>query len=664
MPNISDPVGTWHLTLKTRISNASPGVTKRITVTISQAASAGAFFGTCDSDRSLLIDNIEWDSTNHILTFRKHPVGRGKQKVGEWFRGDIVEGVFVGRFTDENQPISPDSPPADLTKFVNHVTGWNTVSIDRGAITPRVFAVTFGDREAILRIDSTPDWKDEISPFVGTLKSCKPEALEFDLRGISWDGAKLVFRMEDSSGTWDFDGWVSDVSIAGKYVSTKSHGKPGKPKKWKGKRSQVLSFGVASKSEEARGDWQAQTRARLQHLMMASNPSPAAAFTALVEVIPAFPDAHIPCQRDDDWKETPQHYSLSEYYALNLIPDPYGGVPIVRRGHGWLAVPDPPPPPGTKCPAVLAMNGHHGSAHRVMDPNGGHGSAHYWYGDSFARRFFRPADDNLPYIVLAVDTSHRNDAPYNPGYGGGDDPSHDNGPHPSVRSCGYKTSDWEETGERVWDVMRALDWLAARPDVDTSRILVTGLSMGSEVSMVTAALDPRVRMAVIAGAPSDYCVARYVALSRNGDVPSPHPCWEWINADLLEYIDASDFLALIAPRPLIVETGRDDHTYSGFQPPFAGDKQAARRTRAAYGSEKSRFIHYLHTRGHQYNVGGHDRCHDSKSQIGVQIPVVVAPLVLADWTWQTDATTDTVPQISNVASNSPTIFEYIDELLK
>ena len=652
----SDPGGTWYLAEKTRISNSSAGNTNRITLTFTPAEIAGTFSGTCDSDTSARIDNVRWDSEERLLVFRKHPA-TGRANVGVWFRGTIVEGVFVGRFTDENKSTSPTDPPADLTLFVNHATGWNTDYLDQGGITPRVFDIKFGQTSAILRIDSTAPVLKR-STLVGTIKGYDEESLELDLQNIAWDGTTLGFTYAVGSNVAAFSGVASGNRVSGTYTVTDSKGKTSKPSKWSGVRCLVLTYGQTVKSDAVRQAWQSKTRARLRHLMMQSDPVSPSSFLALGEPIPPFADKGIPCQRDDDWKNSPQEYLLSELKILNLIPNPYGGLPAIRQAHGWLALPNPPPAEGTKCPAVLALNGHKGSAHRVMDPNGGHGAAPYWYGDSFARHRLRPTSDSLPYIVLALDISHRNDAPYNDDYGNGDDASHGNGPHPSVRFDGFKTSDWEETGERAWDVMRALDLLLARPDVDPNRILITGLSMGGEISMVTAALDERIGMAVVSGAPSDY----HVQLEHAED--SPHRCWQWINGDLREYVDASDFLALIAPRPLILETGRDDSTYSGFKPKFAGDKQSARRARAAYGSDRSQFVHYLHTRGHQYNAGGTDLCRDSRSQVGVQIPVITEPAALGDATWQTDPQTSTTPQIPNVASSTPTIFDYIDALVR
>src|SRR5258708_16858004 len=123
-----------------------------------------------------------------------------------------------------------------------------------------------------------------------------------------------------------------------------------------------------------------------------------------------------------------------------------------------MAVPTTPAPPGG-FPVAIAINGHWGSAWRTFDPQ----NVNYWYGDSFARRGF---------IVLAVDVSHRPLADRQAMYmdiTDGDDPSAGNGAHPAIKDPGLD-SEWEEDGERAWDVMRGIDLLLARPDVDRSHV--------------------------------------------------------------------------------------------------------------------------------------------------------------------------------------------------
>src|SRR5690606_24148097 len=49
-------------------------------------------------------------------------------------------------------------------------------------------------------------------------------------------------------------------------------------------------------------------------------------------------------------------------------------------------------------------------------------------------------------------------------------------------------------GERVHDMGRLIDYAATRPEIDTSRIAITGNSGGGTVSLFTAALDERIKV--------------------------------------------------------------------------------------------------------------------------------------------------------------------------
>jgi len=77
-----------------------------------------------------------------------------------------------------------------------------------------------------------------------------------------------------------------------------------------------------------------------------------------------------------------------------------------------------------------------------------------------------------------------------------------------------------------------------------------------------------------------------------------HSCWKWAFADIQEYLNQSDVLALMAPRQLIVETGTADTVFSSYQYPYAGDKQIIRRARVA-GS----ILHFLHPLTHEWRGG-------------------------------------------------------------
>jgi hypothetical protein len=389
-------------------------------------------------------------------------------------------------------------------------------------------------------------------------------------------------------------------------------------------------------------------RQQLMQLIMAGNPAPASTTLFVATSQPARTGPP-PFERDDNVSQQAQQppYTLTEIQFNYTIPDPYDGPAIPRRLHGWLSLPTNPQA-GARYPAVLALNGHEGSAWSLTDPS----DAIYWHGEAFSRR---------RYIVLALDMGHR---PFNPPFYStypGDDPLHGNGPHPTVVSTVFAPyadpttpygdmayadaqSDWEDNGERTWDAMRGVDYLLSRPDVDPAHLVVAGLSLGGEMTTWAAALDTRLSVAVPAGYSPDMSVMLYSTYA--------HACWRWVHADVREYIDQADLHALIAPRMLIVQTGKLDG-YSALPTPYVGDKQVARRSRVAYGDDADNFVHYLHYDAHALHIGDAPRDLANPPpgyQAGVQVPTVIAPQALWSLDWQMDGTTRT---------DRPTLFHYL-----
>jgi hypothetical protein len=90
-----------------------------------------------------------------------------------------------------------------------------------------------------------------------------------------------------------------------------------------------------------------------------------------------------------------------------------------------------------------------------------------------------------------------------------------------------------------------------------------------------------------------------------------------------EFVDMSDYLALIAPRKLLLETGKKDYTFSWYAMPFAVEKENAWRARIAYGAESGNFVHYLHSGEHQYRVG--DASDQTPDPAYIQVPQLIAP---------------------------------------
>ncbi len=98
-------------------------------------------------------------------------------------------------------------------------------------------------------------------------------------------------------------------------------------------------------------------------------------------------------------------------------------------------------------------------------------------------------------------------------------------------------------GERLWDVMRCVDYLLSKKEVDRRRIGCAGLSLGGEMAMWLAAMDERVAACVSSG---------FLTIM---DQMEHNHCMCWKFEGLRELVDFADIYSLIAPRPLQCQNG-------------------------------------------------------------------------------------------------------------
>lgn len=169
-------------------------------------------------------------------------------------------------------------------------------------------------------------------------------------------------------------------------------------------------------------------------------------------------------------------------------------------------------------PAMLCLHGHAGSAEEVFDAN----ATYLSFGDRFARG---------GYCVLAPTFPHR-----------------------------------EYAALTLWDLIRCVDILVGRDEVNPTRIGVMGLSMGGEWTMYVAACDERLKVAVVSG----------WMCTNEGILSVPNcPCWKL--PGLLELMDVSDIHLLIAPRPVLFESAEADQYL-----PIRYSREGFARIRAGY----------------------------------------------------------------------------------
>ena len=263
-----------------------------------------------------------------------------------------------------------------------------------------------------------------------------------------------------------------------------------------------------------------------------------------------------------------KNYVLEEI-TLQTLPD--------RRAHVWLARPTQPK---GKVGAVLALNGHGGSGEQVV-----RGLSLYWYG---------PAIAEMGGVVIS----------------------------PDVGQHELQHPDWSLMGERTWDALRSVDYLATLPEVDAERMGVAGLSLGGETTMYVAALDERLKIACSSG------WLTTVANMKNGHCP----CFNF--GGLEETFDFADIFSCVAPRRLICELGERETAPGGF--PVALGRQAMDEIRRAYRvfNAESNVTLTVHSAGHVFN--GRDFWPPASAILGLNDPAPARDAQTAAWFRFTD----------------------------
>ena len=178
---------------------------------------------------------------------------------------------------------------------------------------------------------------------------------------------------------------------------------------------------------------------------------------------------------------------------------------------------------------------------------------------------------------------------------------------------------WGSIGAWAWGASRVLDYLATDPDVDARRVILFGHSRLGKTALWAGAQDPRFA-AVIANCSGEMGAS----LSRRDfgetvdDVARRFPYWmcgnfqkyvgHWTNLP----VDSHCLLALIAPRPLFLNTGSED----GWGDPH-GEFLAARAATPVYelfgktGIREADFPPLDHAL--QHDVGFN--CHTGKHEV-------------------------------------------------
>jgi uncharacterized protein len=112
--------------------------------------------------------------------------------------------------------------------------------------------------------------------------------------------------------------------------------------------------------------------------------------------------------------------------------------------------------------------------------------------------------------------------------------------------------------QSIVDNRRALDYVASRPDLDASRVVLIGASMGGIMGSIVAGLDERVKAALLIVGGGDL-----VALFQGSQISAATATREVLGdfepfRPILDFIEPTHFVGHISPRPLWMLNGRDD----------------------------------------------------------------------------------------------------------
>jgi len=146
-------------------------------------------------------------------------------------------------------------------------------------------------------------------------------------------------------------------------------------------------------------------------------------------------------------------------------------------------------------------------------------------------------------------------------------------------------------GERLWDLIRCVDYLQSMPEVDSRRIGCAGLSLGGEMVMWLGAMDERIAATVSSG-----------FLTTMDHMEQNH-CMCWKFDGLRELVDFADIYSLIAPRPLQCQNGLLEPA-SQFYVPLA--RQAMEEIRITYKDlgRPENVVLDVHGEGHVIDLPG------------------------------------------------------------
>ena len=221
----------------------------------------------------------------------------------------------------------------------------------------------------------------------------------------------------------------------------------------------------------------------------------------------------------------------TKYREIEFVftSEPGGDVPC------WLLLPDSA---GAKPPVMICLQGHSSGVHLSL-------------GRAKSAADEKEIAENADYAIQAVDQGFAALAYEQRLFGVRGDRRHGD----QWSGCNHASMTAlllgrTIAGERVFDVIRAIDALEKFPEItlDLSRLGIMGHSTGGLISYYAAAIEPRIS-AVLASC----CLCTYAA-----SIATVDHCPDNYLPGIMQYFEMVDLAGLIVPRPLLMVSGRQD----------------------------------------------------------------------------------------------------------
>lgn len=238
----------------------------------------------------------------------------------------------------------------------------------------------------------------------------------------------------------------------------------------------------------------------------------------------------LPENIDIEWQEEREGYTITRF---TFESEPGAVVPC------YLLIPDTKK---EKYPVAICLQGHTTGFHISIAERKFDIDDTYNPNNAFALQAVKEG-----FAALAIEQRAMGERRSLRSYG------EDNIPYPRPHMCAVQSLDAimlgrTVIGERVFDVKRAIDLLSKFPKCDAERVMITGNSGGGTASFYSACCDERIKISV----PScSFC-------SYSGSILSIEHCSCNYIPNAARFFEMQDLAALIAPRRLIVITGRED----------------------------------------------------------------------------------------------------------